>query len=77
MALAPTLGREPAHHLVAAACRQAVERDLHLSEVLAGNAEVAAHLTPERLRQLLDPEHYTGLAGAFVDRVLADHSGEE
>jgi hypothetical protein len=38
---------------------------------------VAAHLTPERLRQLLDPEHYTGLAGAFVDRVLADHSGEE
>jgi 3-carboxy-cis,cis-muconate cycloisomerase len=77
MALAPALGREPAHHLVAAACRQAVERDLHLSEVLAGNAAVAAHLTPERLRQLLDPEHYTGLAGAFVDRVLADHSGEE
>jgi 3-carboxy-cis,cis-muconate cycloisomerase len=77
MALAPALGREPAHHLVAAACRQAVERDLDLSEVLAGNADVAAHLPPERLRQLLDPEHYTGLAGAFVDRVLADHSGEE
>ena len=72
MALAPAVGREAAHHLVAAACRQALERDLHLFEVLAADAEVTAHLTPERLRALLDPENYTGLAGAFVDRVLAE-----
>jgi 3-carboxy-cis,cis-muconate cycloisomerase len=77
MALAPALGREAAHHLVAAACRQAVEREVDLLEVLAGDAEVMAQLGPERLRQLLDPEHYTGLAGAFVDRVLADRSGKE
>jgi 3-carboxy-cis,cis-muconate cycloisomerase len=74
MALAPAVGREAAHDLVAAACRQAVERELPLFEVLAGDAEVTAHLGPERLRELLDPEHYTGLAGAFVDRVLTDRS---
>jgi 3-carboxy-cis,cis-muconate cycloisomerase len=77
MALAPAVGREAAHHLVADACRQAVERDLDLCEVLAGNADVTSLLAPERLRQLLDPENYTGFAGAFVDRVLADRSIEE
>jgi 3-carboxy-cis,cis-muconate cycloisomerase len=70
MALAPAVGRQAAHHLVAEACREAVERELELFEVLAGNAEVTAHLTRERLRALLDPKNYTGLAGAFVDRVL-------
>jgi 3-carboxy-cis,cis-muconate cycloisomerase len=72
MALAPAVGRQAAHHLVAAACRQAVETGRHLFEVLAAHAEVTDHLAPERLRALLDPENYTGLAGAFVDRVLAD-----
>ena len=77
MALAPAVGRQTAHHLVAAGCRQAVERGAHLAEVLAADPKVTAHLTPERLRQLLDPENYTGLAGAFVDRVLADRQIEE
>ncbi len=77
MALAPAVGRQTAHHLVAAACRQAVERGAHLAEALAADPKVTAHLAPERLRQLLDPENYTGLAGAFVDRVLADRQFEE
>ncbi len=77
MALAPAVGRQAAHHLVAAACRQAVEGGAHLGAVLAADPEVSAHLTPERLRALLDPENYTGLAGAFVDRVLADRQFEE
>ncbi len=77
MALAPAVGRQAAHHLVAEACRRAVERGVHLGEVLAADPEVTAHLAPERLRALLDPENYTGLAGAFVDRVLADRQFEE
>ena len=77
MALAPAVGRQAAHHLVAEACRRAVERGAHLGEVLAADPEVTAHLAPERLRALLDPENYTGLAGAFVDRVLADRQFEE
>jgi adenylosuccinate lyase len=32
---------------------------------------VNAHLSREDVDRLLDPSRYTGLAGAFVDRVLA------
>ena len=77
MALAPALGRQAAHHLVADACRQAAGSGRHLLEVLAASPEVTRELAPERLRELIDPENYTGLAGAFVDRVLADRPFEE
>jgi hypothetical protein len=33
---------------------------------------VANHLGPAELDRLLDPAGYTGLAGVFVDRVLAE-----
>src|SRR5919106_1824762 len=71
MALAPALGREEAHHLVAAACREALETGAHLLDVLRAEPRVSAHLSPAQLEALLDPERYTGLAGAFVDRVVA------
>ena len=72
MALAPRVGRQQAHHLVADACRKALAHDGHLLDALLADPAVTAHLSPERLRELLDPENYTGLAGAFVDRVLAE-----
>jgi 3-carboxy-cis,cis-muconate cycloisomerase len=75
MALAPALGRGEAHHLIAAACCEALETGTHLREVLRADPRVAAELSPARLDQLLDPERYTGLAGAFVDRVVAQHRG--
>ncbi|MGH6916088.1 MAG: 3-carboxy-cis,cis-muconate cycloisomerase [Geminicoccaceae bacterium] len=71
MALAPTLGREEAHHVVAAACSKALETQSHLLEVLSADPAVRPHLSRAQLERLLDPESYTGLAGAFVDRVVA------
>jgi 3-carboxy-cis,cis-muconate cycloisomerase len=71
MALAPEVGREKAHHLVAAACQRALAHDRHLLEELQADAAITAHLRPERLVALLDPASYTGLAADFVDRVLA------
>jgi 3-carboxy-cis,cis-muconate cycloisomerase len=71
MALAPQVGREEAHHLVAAACQRALASDRHLLEELQADAAITAHLPPQRLALLLDPRNYTGLAGAFVERVLA------
>jgi 3-carboxy-cis,cis-muconate cycloisomerase len=70
MALAPFVGRQEAHHLVADACRKALAHDGHLLDALRAEPAVTAHLSPERLQALLDPQSYTGLAGAFVDRVL-------
>jgi 3-carboxy-cis,cis-muconate cycloisomerase len=71
MALAPEIGREEAHHLVAAACQRALAYDRHLLEEVQADPAITAHVPPERLVELLDPASYTGLAGEFVDRVLA------
>jgi 3-carboxy-cis,cis-muconate cycloisomerase len=70
MALAPYVGREEAHHLVAAACHRALAPGRHLLEELQADAAITAHLPRQRLVELLDPQNYTGLAGEFVDRVL-------
>jgi 3-carboxy-cis,cis-muconate cycloisomerase len=76
MALAPQVGREDAHHLVAAACQRALAHDRHLLEELQADATITAHLRPDRLVALLDPVSYTGLAAEFVDRVLASGAGK-
>jgi 3-carboxy-cis,cis-muconate cycloisomerase len=75
MALAPHVGRDEAHHLVAAACHRALAHGRHLLEELQADAAITAHLPRERLVELLDPQNYTGLAGEFVDRVLARARG--
>jgi 3-carboxy-cis,cis-muconate cycloisomerase len=75
MALAPHLGREQAHHLVAAACSRAIASGRHLREELRADSEFTRHLPAARLDELLDPRSYTGLAAAFVDRVLAQSPG--
>jgi 3-carboxy-cis,cis-muconate cycloisomerase len=75
MAVAPHVGREQAHHLVAAACGRAIESGKHLREELLAEPEIGAHLSAERVDELLDPGNYTGLAAEFVDRVLAQSPG--
>jgi 3-carboxy-cis,cis-muconate cycloisomerase len=70
MALAPAIGRGEAHHLVAAACRRAVETKRHLADVLKESDEVREHLDPDAIDRLLEPAGYTGQAGTLVDRVL-------
>jgi len=68
-ALAPALGREGAHDLVAAIAASGRP----FAEVLAARPEVRAHLPPERLAALLDPTTYLGSAALFVDRALGAH----
>lgn len=71
MALAEHIGRLPAHHVVELACKRAVAEGRHLREVLGDDPQVTAHLDAAALDRLLDPQHYTGCAAAFVQRALA------
>ncbi|WP_325169698.1 MULTISPECIES: 3-carboxy-cis,cis-muconate cycloisomerase [Pseudomonas] len=73
IALAQRIGRDAAHHLVEQCCKQAVKEGAHLRSVLGGNAEVTAQLNTEELDRLLDPAHYLGQAGRWVERALAEH----
>jgi len=71
MALAPSVGKEEAHHLLARACRRAVEEGRSLDDVLTDDPDVTAHLDADEIRARLDPRRYLGQSRAFIDRVLA------
>ncbi len=73
-ALAPALGRLPAHDLVSAVCAEAADAGRPLAGALEARAEIRAHLSPEQIRALLDPVGYLGSAALFVDRALAAHA---
>jgi 3-carboxy-cis,cis-muconate cycloisomerase len=70
MALAPHVGREKAHDLVYAACRQALDAGTPLLDQLRCSSAVTAHLADDALVRLVDPANYLGAAPAMVDRML-------
>ncbi|MFJ2417982.1 3-carboxy-cis,cis-muconate cycloisomerase [Streptomyces brevispora] len=68
--LAPTLGKTAAKELLTRASLEAARTSRPLAAVLAVLDEVREALPPEELAALLDPAHYTGMAGLLVDRAL-------
>ena len=75
MALAPKAGRKRAHELVSAACNTAIERGVHLREVLVQDAAIVQFLEPGEIESALDPETYIGAAEQIVDNVLQEANG--
>ena len=73
MALAPALGRDVAHSLVAAACKRAAAERRHLRDVLSDLPQVRAILDHAALARLFDPQTYLGSTNVFVDRALTRH----
>jgi 3-carboxy-cis,cis-muconate cycloisomerase len=70
-ALAETLGKSDAHHLVEAATKRAVAEKRHLRDVLSEDAKVAAQLSPDKIAKLFEPMSYQGVAQTLIDRLLA------
>jgi len=73
MALAEKIGRDRAHALVLEVSRQALARQVSFRQTVAAHPEVRRLLTPRRLDAALDYRNSLGLAGHFVDEVLAAH----
>jgi 3-carboxy-cis,cis-muconate cycloisomerase len=73
-ALGRHLGRQPAHELIERACRRAAEDGRHLRQVLAEDPQVRVVLSDADLDRVFDASNHLGLAGVFVDRVLADRA---
>ena len=71
LALGEYVGRQEAHDIVYEAAMTAFETRRPLKELLLADEQVTAHLSPGQIDELLRPEAYTGLAGVFVDRVVA------
>lgn len=72
MALARSIGRTRAHAMVTAACNTALERDVHLREVLRSDPAIAGRLTAAEIEAALDPANYIGSAELSVDAVLRE-----
>jgi 3-carboxy-cis,cis-muconate cycloisomerase len=70
-ALAETVGKSEANHLVEAAVKRAVAEQQHLRDVLAKDAKVAAHLSAAKIAALFEPMAYQGVSQALIDRLLA------
>lgn len=77
-ALAPHLGHEAAHALVARAADETLASGRPFVDALAAIPEIARHLDRAELELRLDPARYTGEAQAVVDRVthLAQRPGD-
>jgi adenylosuccinate lyase len=66
--------REPVEHLahLPGVGRGSGDPGRQFRDLLLDDRRVAAAMTPAELDALLDPAAYTGLAGAYVDRVVKD-----
>ena len=73
-ALAPAIGRRPAHELVQEAAQRAFARERPLREVLTNDDRVREHLGREEVGALLDPARYLGATGELIDRALRAHA---
>jgi len=71
MVLGKQIGKAAAHQLMESASRKAIEKKMHLREVLSADAEVSSRLTAAELEKLFNPQNYTGMASQFVDRAVA------
>lgn len=70
MALAPKVGRQPAHDLVYAACRESIETGQPLVESLSRSSGIADVFDQNKIRELCDPARYFGGSQQMVDDVL-------
>jgi 3-carboxy-cis,cis-muconate cycloisomerase len=73
-ALAPALGRQPAHEIVRDAAQEAFASGRPLGDVLAEREAVTAHVDRDALAHLLDPAEYLGATDELISRALRAHA---
>ncbi|WP_444958858.1 class-II fumarase/aspartase family protein [Microbulbifer sp. ZKSA002] len=70
MTLAPIIGRQTAHDLVYDACRQAVNSNNSLANILKEIPQIRKILTDKKIKDLTNPANYLGSAPEMVDKVV-------
>ena len=71
MGIAPFVGRNAAHDLVYASCKDCIEDPgSTLYDHLIKRAEVTDKISPEELMKLCEPRNYLGAAQRMVDNVI-------
>jgi len=71
LALAKSLGKQAAHHLVEQLCHRALDENQPLAALLAQHPQVTPHLSATQIAHLLDPQQALGSNDTFINQVLA------
>ena len=69
MRLSKEYGRLEAHEILYELAQQAISENRNFREILLNDQRVSAKLTKKDLDQIMDPAHYVGLSGYFVDKI--------
>ena len=70
MALADSVGKDEAHHLVHELATEAMGGERDFESVLRADGRVTEHLSEKQIESLTDPGNYIGVAEQLVDRTL-------
>lgn len=71
LALAKSIGKQAAHHLVEQLCHRALDENQPLVLLLSQHPDVTPHLSSTQIEHLLDPQQATGSNSEFINQVLA------
>lgn len=71
VALGAHVGKARAHAIIEAAAAEAMASGRPFGDLLADDAEVAAHFDRAAIERLLDPVRYLGATSAMIERVLS------
>jgi len=70
MGLAPSIGRQQAHDVVYEACKESIETNTALLDVLKRRPEVVDTVGEEQLAKICDPINYLGASQLMVDGMV-------
>jgi 3-carboxy-cis,cis-muconate cycloisomerase len=73
LALSAELDRRDAQQLVEAAVNTSLSENRPIREVMGKSIAITTVLSPQRLDELLDPQHYLGMTQTFIDRAVKAH----
>ena len=64
------IGRQDAHEIIRESSMIAVEKDIHLLDILLKDLKVTKVMTEKEIRDAMDPANYTGGSGEIVDDMV-------
>jgi len=64
------IGRQDAHEIIRESSMIAVEKDIHLLDILLKDPKVTKVMTEKEIRNAMDPANYTGGSGEIVDDMV-------
>ncbi|WP_232065319.1 lyase family protein [Rhodocytophaga rosea] len=74
LVLADKIGKQEAHTLIEKYSKEALQKNMHLRELLVSKSDITRQLSIVQIESLFDPSTSTGLCEEIVNRLLEQFS---